>query len=155
MIQFYNKKGARIKKEAWRKLLARDEYRVFREYCNNDIMVSAEWRGEADSRTAPEDRKLFTLFVHNNVNGNWIKDVSLTNTFRSEEEMNVGFEDVLLQFTKSDLDDEMEFVEKGNILIKEPEVKEETIYEPEPNEVEEEISTAAPASSSSDLGLWS
>ncbi|MDK9739306.1 hypothetical protein KI655_18585 [Vibrio sp. D404a] len=121
MNHFYNKKGARIKKEAWKQLRKKDSYSIVRQYCNDDIMISAEWTGEPDSRTAPDDRKLFTIFVHNNVNGSWIKDVSLTNTFRSEEAMDVAFEDLLLRFTDSELDEEEGVIEKGNML--EPERK--------------------------------
>ncbi|MET2951281.1 hypothetical protein ABXV18_24675 [Vibrio owensii] len=154
MIHFFNKKGARIKKEAWKQLRKKDSYSIIRQYCNDDIMISAEWTGEADSRTAPADRKLFTIFVHNNVHGSWIKDVSLTNTFHSEETMDVAFEDLLLRFTDSELDEEEGVIEKGNMLetTKEEPIKPE--YEDEPSSSDDEV-VSAPSSSISGLGAWS
>ncbi|MEO9497627.1 MAG: hypothetical protein ABJG42_24350 [Vibrio splendidus] len=132
-IAHFNKKAAKITAREWRARFKSDTYRIIKSYCNDDIMVSAEWHGRANSSLPRESRKIFIMVVHNNFKGSWLKDVSLTQMFATIDEMMIAYEAILLRHTESELvekDDDLVMVERGNLIESEEsaEVEAEEAY---------------------------
>lgn len=171
MIGYFNKKGALIKRTEWNKRIRTRSYHAYKEYDNGDILVKADWHGVSDRELAPEDRKIFRLTVSNMVNGTWVKDISLTEDFANVANMLARYEDVLLQHTECELNDEFEFVEKGNLaeaipVPKPKKVEPKPVFvgetmtkkktEPETEiRLDEDLNTATPSTTSTTLGEWS
>lgn len=177
MIGYFNKKGALIKRTEWNKRVRAKSYRMYRHYENGDIQVIAEWHGVGDRNAMPENRKIFRIVVSNLIGTKWVKDISLSEEFATEQDMLESYEGILLEHTDSFLNDDFEFEEVGNVAPPIPVAKKK---EPKPvpaadttleeigkyvesemakveSEEEEEvpIGIGAPATSSGHLGEWS
>ena len=148
MPGYFNKKGALIGRTEWNKRVRAKSYRMYRHYENGDIQVITEWHGVGDRNAMPENRKIFRIVVSNMVGSKWVKDISLSDEYATDQDMLESYEGILLEHTDCFLNDEFEFEEIGKYV-------ESEMAKAEPEEEEELMGSSAPATSSGHLGEWS
>jgi hypothetical protein len=137
---------------------------IIKEFRNDRIWIAVEWIGRYDKKLPAEYRHSHGIFVRTRLqvrkseweeesvleDKGWVIDHGATETFRTKSAAMAAYEDVLLKYTGSYLDEdedgEMVLVEEGNELA--PVMKELAI------DVDEELLEAASAKGIN-IGGWS
>ena len=116
MVEYFDKQGKKANKD-----LAGPE--VIAEFQNDVLIVRLIFNGElkGSENYFASSRPLFKTEVKNKVGDNWFDDaVEYGKSFPNEKKAMNWYEDFIMEWTKSYLDDEGELVEVGNILTPPP-----------------------------------
>lgn len=163
MYIYQDAEGKSLSRSAWEAKRHCKEWTLV-EFRNPKIWISVEWIGRYDKKLPAEYRHSHAVFVRTRLitrksewedegtleDKGWVEDIGATQTFRTKSAAMAAYEDLLLTYTSSyieeDEDGEITLVEEGNELA--PIMKELAI------EVDEEQLEAASAKGI-DIGGWS
>lgn len=119
MAKFFGKDGTPIHGGEWSRLRDDREYRLIREYRNDDVWLSLEWSGKVDDPSVFRDCwKMFQLTVMNRTpEGRWAPDpVENGKWFPTQEAGIAAYEAFLERWTASHRNEDGKFVEEENEL---------------------------------------
>ena len=133
---YLDRGGRRIDSTQWQKLQADESYRIIRLYDNGEIRLMVAWKGKMSLQQKNSFRDTWPLFEI----GMWNYDsegvlrpdpVVNGNTYPTIELAVKAYEDILLTWTNSEVDDEGQLIEVDNNLAPPP--------PPDPNKPESKI----------------
>ncbi|MEG0063056.1 MAG: hypothetical protein RR740_00485 [Pseudomonas sp.] len=153
--------GQGLNRKGWEKRKDSPEWTV-KEYRNKKIWVRLHWVGKYDKKLPAEYRHSHGIQVYNRVvvrgsewdedlmdDRGWLIDHAATETFRTLSAATSAYEDMLLQYTKSYIDED----ENGDMVLVE---EENELKKAEPGKMElSEEQIAAAAEKGVDAGGWS
>lgn len=124
-MQYYDREGRRISLLTWQNHQANTSYSLLREYDNGAVRVRLVWLGKLMDREAQSYRDtwpLFTISVWNyNDQGRLVPDpVEDGKTFAHEQEAINAYEEFLINWTDSTVNDEGKLIEADNLLAPPP-----------------------------------
>lgn len=124
-VGFYDREGKAIPQDVWTAKSKDPSYAVVREYDNAVVRVTLKWIGRVQNPGnyfGPEFMPLFVLLVKNyRADGSMVDDpADGDQKFGTEAVALAAYEEFLLKWTKSERDDEGEFVEADNTLTPPP-----------------------------------
>lgn len=123
--QYRDREGRAITEAQWKKLQADPAYTTVKEYDNGVVRVTLRWNGRIAgpaASTFPDYWPVFVLLVKNyRPDGTLVNDpVDNDKTYPDEQAAIKGYQEFLLKWTESEVDDAGEFLEEGNILTPPP-----------------------------------
>jgi hypothetical protein len=114
MVAYMDKDGLLISKSGWINKRADDSYRTIRQFDNGKVRVLLEWYGKVSTPDSFEDYwELFQLRVFNYLDaGQLVDDPNFRDKFFGTESSGVAaYEDFMLRWTDSLVDEEGNFTE--------------------------------------------
>lgn len=123
---YLNKKLEEISHTEWVAFSKNRKYTMIAEYENPKIKLKALWVGKcSDSAIIPAaHRKPFRILVLNNTgstdNPKWCNDPSSRKDFRTEADLMDFYNDFLITWTKSYVDEDGEFYIEDNLIAPPP-----------------------------------
>lgn len=154
--------GTGLTKKQWEAKQHSEEW-TLKQYSNQKLMIRLEWIGRYEKKLPAEYRHSHGIYVFNRlhtresewvdedtlVDRGWIKDIAATQTFRTRAEAEAAYEDILLNYTNSYLDED----ENGDMVL----VEEDNIYaKPEPGALSADLEAVKAAEEKGIiLGGWS
>lgn len=155
--------GTGITSKKWEELRKSDEW-SFKQYRNGKIWVRLCWVGRYDKQVPSIYRNPFGIEVYNHVimkssewdeatmeDKGWIIDVAASQTFRTRSAAETAYEDLLLRYTNSVLDDDGE----GNFQLIEKDNELKPLAEDPTRMMHDEAQVEAAAEKGVDVGGWS
>ena len=146
-IRYIDREGKAISQADWKVKSADPLYYQVREYDNGVVRVTLKWNGRVSGPVAssyPDYWPIFVILVKNyKADGTLVNDpVDNDQYFANEAAAVKGYEEFLLKWTESDVDDAGEFMEEGNVLTPPP--------PPDPNKPASEVDD----SQTGGVGAW-
>jgi len=125
---FQDINGQGLTKTEWLTKSHSDEW-TLKQYSNGKLMVRLEWIGRYDKKLPSEYRHSHGVMVFNRLkvresewvdegtltDRGWVLDPAATQTFRTKAEAEAAYEDLLVNFTQSYLDED----ENGDVVLEE------------------------------------
>lgn len=121
---YFDHNQRQISLAQWKALQEDEGYRILKRFRDQRVHIEAQWVGKVrdPNNYFPGLRPIFTLMVWNrNSEGLWVQDPRHGETFTSKAKLLQEYNDFLLEWTQTTLDENGELEEVGNELTAPPE----------------------------------
>lgn len=121
-VGYFSRESHPIGQTTWQEHAHDQDYRECRKYDNGAVSMTLRWIGRVENpqNYMPGSLPIFRLDIVNYLqDGMLAQDVQSGKTFSSEDEANKFFDDFLLKWTSSHMENG-KFVEEGNTLVPPP-----------------------------------
>lgn len=116
---YFDHNQREISESRWRELCKEEGYVTLRRFRDQRVHIEARWVGkvEGPQNHFPNLRPIFAVLVWNRTStGEWVQDPNHGLTFHSMAKLLQAYNDFLLEWTQTTLDDNGELLEIGNEL---------------------------------------
>lgn len=116
---YFDHEQRQISERRWRELCNEEGYVTLRRFRDQRIHIEARWVGKVENpeNHFPNLRPIFAVLMWNRTStGEWVQDPSHGLKFHSMAKLLQAYNDFLLEWTQTTLDDNGELLEIGNEL---------------------------------------
>lgn len=116
---YFDRKMKPISEARWRELIQDEGYSVLRRFRDERVHIEARWTGKVidPQNHFPYMRPVFSLVLFNRgTDGGWKQDPRHGMTYYDEKKLLQDYNDFLLEWTESTIDDDGNLLEVGNQL---------------------------------------